>query len=92
MMFNGVVVASLAVDGQGRVLGQPQVSAPGLFDLGDAEPVLIAADLREAVSALPAALKREDDALREAARSALRKAVGRRLRKRPTVEVHLLRV
>ncbi|WP_198370787.1 ribonuclease J [Roseomonas rosulenta] len=92
MMFNGVVVASLAVDGQGRVLGEPQISAPGLFDTGDAEPGLIAADLRQAVSALPAALKREDDALREATRSALRKAVGRRLRKRPTVEVHLLRV
>jgi ribonuclease J len=37
-------------------------------------------------------LKREDDALREAARSALRKAIGRRVRKRPNVEVHLLRV
>jgi ribonuclease J len=92
MMFNGVVVASIAVDGQGRVLGQPQVAAPGLFDVGDAEPMLIAADLREAVTAMPAALKREDDALREAARGALRKAVSRRLRKRPTVEVHLLRV
>jgi ribonuclease J len=92
MMFNGVVVASIAVDGQGRVLGQPQVAAPGLFDVGDAEPMLIAADLREAVAAMPAALKREDDALREAARGALRKAVSRRLRKRPNVEVHLLRV
>jgi ribonuclease J len=92
MMFNGVVVASLAVDGQGRVLGEPQISAPGLFDTGDAEPGLIAADLRQAVAALPAALKREDDALREATRGALRKAVSRRLRKRPTVEVHLLRV
>jgi ribonuclease J len=92
MMFNGVVVASIAVDGQGRVLGEPQISAPGLFDTGDAEPGLIAADLRQAVGALPAALKREDDALREAARGALRKAVSRRLRKRPTVEVHLLRV
>jgi ribonuclease J len=44
------------------------------------------------VGDLPGPLRREDDALREAARSALRKAVGRRLRKRPTVEVHLLRV
>jgi ribonuclease J len=44
------------------------------------------------VGELPSALKREDDALREAARSVLRKAVGRRLRKRPNVEVHLLRI
>jgi len=92
MLFNGVVVASLAVDGSGRVLGTPQVSAPGLFDGQDLEPAQLAADLARAVGDLPGPLKREDDALREAARSALRKAVGRRLRKRPSVEVHLLRV
>jgi ribonuclease J len=92
MLFNGVVVASLAVDGAGRVLGQPQVSAPGLFEAADVEPAQLAGELARAVSDLPGPLKREDDALREAARSALRKAVGRRLRKRPTVEVHLLRV
>jgi ribonuclease J len=92
MLFNGVVVASLAVDGNGRVLGTPQVSAPGLFEMADLEPAQIAGELARAVTDLPAPLRREDDALREAARSLLRKAVGRRLRKRPTVEVHLLRV
>ena len=92
MLFNGVVVASLAVDSTGRVLGQPQISAPGLFEENGAEPGQIAADLARAVTEMPGALKREDGALREAARSAVRRAVGRRLRKRPTVEVHLLRV
>jgi len=92
MLFNGVVVASFAVDGQGRVLGAPQVSAPGLFDADDAAPAQLGAELARAVGDLPAPLRREDDALREAARSVLRRAVGRRLRKRPNVEVHLLRV
>lgn len=92
MLFNGVVIASLAVDGSGRVLGTPQVSAPGLFEQADLEPIQLADELARVVTDLPAPLRREDDALREAARSALRKAVGRRLRKRPTVEVHLLRV
>jgi ribonuclease J len=41
---------------------------------------------------LPRGLRREDEALSEAARALLRKAVGRRLKKRPNVEVHLLRV
>ena len=41
---------------------------------------------------LPAPMRREDGALREAARTAVRRALGRRLRKRPSVEVHLLRV
>ena len=92
MLFNGVVVASFAVDQSGRVLGTPQVSAPGLFEGGDQDSVQLAADLARAVGDLPNALRREDDALREAARAVLRKAVGRRLRKRPNVEVHLLRV
>jgi ribonuclease J len=92
MLFNGVVMASLAVDQTGRVLGVPQVSAPGLFDGTDLEPAQLAGDLARAVAELPGGLKREDDALREAARTMLRKAVGKRLRKRPNVEVHLLRV
>lgn len=92
MLFNGLVIASLAVDGSGRVLGQPQVSAPGLFEGTDEAPAQIAADLARAVIELPNATRREDGPLREAARSAVRRAVGRRLRKRPNVEVHLLRV
>jgi ribonuclease J len=92
MLFNGIVVASLAVDGSGRVVGQPQISAPGLFAEAGEETTQIAADLARAVVDLPAPMKREDGALREAARSAVRRAVNRRLRKRPSVEVHLLRV
>lgn len=92
MLFNGVVIASFAVDGAGRVLGAPQVSAPGLFDGTGDEPAQIAADLARAVAELPAPMKREDGVLREAARTAVRRSLGRRLRKRPNVEVHLLRV
>jgi ribonuclease J len=92
MLFNGLVIASFAVDGAGRVLGTPQVSAPGLFDGTGDEPAQIAADLARAVTELPAPMKREDGVLREAARTAVRRSLGRRLRKRPNVEVHLLRV
>ena len=92
MLFNGVVVGSLAVDEAGRVRGQPQISAPGLFDQGEEATNQIASDLARLVNDMPAGLRREDNALREAARTALRKAIGRRVRKRPLVELHLLRV
>jgi len=92
MLFNGLVVASLAVDKTGRILGQPKVSAPGLFDAEDEAPEQLGGELARSLAELPAPIRREDDALREAARGALRKAVGRRLRKRPSVEVHLLRL
>ena len=92
MLFNGVVVASLAVDEAGRVIGRPRVSAPGLFDAEGPEAGQLEDELARGVGELPKGLRREDDALTEAARAVLRKAVGRRLKKRPNVEVHLMRV
>ena len=92
MLFNGVVVASLAVDAAGRVLGQPQVSAPGLFEPEDPESARVTADFAQAVRDLPASLRADDSALADAARSALRRALGRKQQKRPMVDVHLLRV
>nr|WP_314072110.1 ribonuclease J [uncultured Roseococcus sp.] len=92
MLFNGVVVASLAVDEAGRLVGRPRVSAPGLFEADGPEPIQLADELARGVGELPKGLRKEDDALTEAARAVLRKAVGRRLKKRPNVEVHLLRV
>ncbi|RVT95412.1 ribonuclease J [Rhodovarius crocodyli] len=92
MLYNGVVVASLAVDRAGKVLGQPKVAAPGLYEADGEETDQLAGELTRLVRELPNSLRGEDDALREAVRAALRKAVGRRLKKRPNVEVHLLRV
>lgn len=92
MLFNGIVMASVAVDGDGKVMGRPRVSAPGLFDHDGPEHQQLADELARGMNDLPKGLRREDDALTEAARSVLRRALGRRLRKRPTVEVHLLRV
>ncbi len=92
MLFNGVAIASLAVDEGGRVRGTPRLSAPGLFEPDDPETGRIAAEFADAVSDLPAPLRRDNVALAEAARAALRKALGRRLQKRPLVDVHLLRI
>ena len=92
MLFNGVVVASLAVDETGRVRGRPRISAPGLFDGEDGESERIAGEFAAAIADLPAPLRRDDAALADAARAAIRRAVGRRVQKRPLVDVHLLRV
>ena len=92
MLFNGVVLGSLAVDGSGKVVGQPRVSAPGLFEPDDPDTVRVTAEFTQAVSGLPLSLRRDDAALADAARAALRRALGKRLQKRPMVDVHLLRV
>jgi ribonuclease J len=92
MLYNGLIVASLAVDGEGRLRGNPKVTAPGLFDPEDPQTARITADLTQALAELPAATRRDDATLTEAARTALRRALGRRLQKRPLVDVHLIRV
>ena len=92
MLFNGIVVASVAVDQSGKVLGRPKVSAPGLLDPEDAETDRVADDFAESLRDLPANLRRDDAALQDAARSALRRTLGRKLGKRPMVDVHLIRV
>jgi ribonuclease J len=92
MLFNGVVLASLAVDVNGRLRSEPRISAPGLFDNDDAELDRIATEFSDALEDLPQSLRRDDAAFNDAARAALRRALGRRLQKRPLVDVHLLRV
>jgi ribonuclease J len=92
MLFNGVVVASLAVDSAGNLRGLPKVSAPGLLDPDDADGERMVDEFAETLRDLPAALRRDDQGLQEAARAALRRTLGRRLGKRPLVDVHLIRV
>jgi ribonuclease J len=92
MLFNGIVIASLAVDQSGRLLGRPKVSAPGLLDPEEAETDRVADDFAGTLRSLPVDLRRDDVALADAARAALRRTLGRRLGKRPMVDVHLIRV
>ena len=92
MLFNGLIVGSIAVDQQGNLLGRPKISAPGVLDPEDAETSRVAGEFLEIMRDLPASLRRDDVGLNEAARAALRRALGRRLGKRPMVDVHLIRV
>ena len=92
MLFNGVVLGSFAVDGAGKMVGQARVSAPGLFEPDDPEAARVANEFTQAVAGLPASMRRDDSALADGARAALRRALGKRLQKRPMVDVHLLRV
>src|SRR5580698_3015212 len=92
LLYNGVVVASFAVDRNGTILGEPRISAPGLLDVDDPEADRVAGEFSDGIADLPASARRDDAALTEAARAALRRALGKRLQKRPLVEVHVLRV
>jgi len=92
MLFNGIVVASIAVDQAGALRGQPKLSAPGLLDPDDPDTTRVADEFAETLRDLPSSLRRDDAGLEDAARAALRRALGRKLGKRPLVDVHLIRV
>ncbi len=92
MLFNGVVIASVAVDAQGRLRGKPKVTAPGLFEAEDPELDRVVGELSTAMGDFAQPLLRDDQALTDATKAALRRALGKRLAKRPMVDVHLLRV
>ncbi|MBF0864480.1 MAG: ribonuclease J [Gluconobacter potus] len=92
MLFNGIVLASFAVDDEGYVIGDPKISAPGLLESDDPESIRIQEEFADSIDQIPDELRQDDAAFRDAAKTALRRALGRKLQKRPLVDVHLLRV
>jgi ribonuclease J len=93
MLFNGVVVGSVAIDEAGRVVGKPKISAPGLLDEADASlRAACEAEFLDLLTALPRALRANDEAFTEAARAGLRRIVGKKRGKRPLVAAHILRI
>ncbi len=93
MLESGLVVASVAVDRVGRLVGEPVISAPGLFTEDEMGPRILVRELGSAIASLSNGVLRDDDAVRDAAASALRSAVRRAApAKRPFVSVHVLRV
>nr|WP_231119066.1 ribonuclease J [Oecophyllibacter saccharovorans] len=92
MLYNGAVLASFAVDDEGYVIGEPRISAPGLLEPEDPEVKRIQEDFSRALDEVPDELRMDETAFRDAARTALRRALGRKLQKRPLVDVQLLRV
>jgi ribonuclease J len=92
MLFNGVVVGSAVVDAAGRVVGAAKITAPGLFDDDAQFQHEAEREFEDLLAELPAAIRKEDAALTDAARSILRRITGKRLGKRPIVEAHILRL
>lgn len=91
MMFNGVIVASFAVDEEGELLSDPNITAPGLLDQYEDFDVIIEA-FAGAIEQLPKSVRLNDEELTDKAKSILRRILGRKLGKKPLVEVHLIRL
>lgn len=93
LMHNGAAQVALVVDRAGRLVQPPRVAFQGVLDdpngTDAAEAVKAVAD---AVRRLPRAAARDDDAVREAARVAVRRHARSRADRRPVTEVFVMRL
>jgi ribonuclease J len=92
--FNGTAVATLVLDRQGRLVAPPAISLIGVVEPAVAEETMPALRgvLERVVDELPAGSRRDDGAVREAARRGLRRVLNERFGKRPLVEIHVVRI
>jgi ribonuclease J len=94
LTLNGTAVVTLVLDRRGQPLASPTISMIGVVEPGAAEaaaPALHGA-VERALDELPDGLRHDDDAVRDAARRALRRVLNERFGKRPLVDVHLVRL
>jgi ribonuclease J len=91
MTFNGVALATLVLDPDGRLLSPPRVTLQGV-EADDDLAEELSRKVAAAVEALPKRERRDDAAIGEAARIALRRVVRSRNGKRPVTEIHVVRL
>jgi ribonuclease J len=93
-VWNGAAVATLVLDKAGRLKAEPQVTVHGLLDpeldADHLDEVTVA--VRAAVTALATDDRGDDDAVKEAARIALRRTLHASHGKKPVTDVHVVRV
>ena len=76
---------------QGMLLSDPNISAPGLLDQYD-DCDLIIDNFADAIEQLPRTVRLNDEELIDKSKSILRRILGRKLGKKPLIEVHVIRL
>ena len=92
--FAGAAVATVVLDGKGRLFAEPLLTVHGLLD-GDADEAV----LDDAIDAIVVAVeklrpqeRRRDNEVSEAARLAVRRSLRSSVGKRPVTEIHVVRL
>ncbi|MGE4014372.1 MAG: MBL fold metallo-hydrolase RNA specificity domain-containing protein, partial [Alphaproteobacteria bacterium] len=94
ILWHGAVMATVVLDDAGELLADPKVSIHGLAEEGDDGPFidLLIDAVEDAVEDMKPAQLRDDRAVQEAVRRALRRVAGAVKGKKPTTDVHVIRV
>jgi ribonuclease J len=94
LRYSGAALVTLVLNEQGRALDEPRITLEGVLDpITECE---IAEDartaLKETLSQQPARIRRDDEALAEAIRIAVRRHLSKAVGKKPVTRVHLVRL
>jgi ribonuclease J len=94
MVDNGAAVVTLVLNGKGELVAAPQLAIMGVLDEAterDAHLDVVDA-VREAVAELSRTARLDDEQVRQAARTAVRRSLNASHGKKPMTDVHLVRV
>ena len=94
LMHHGTVLIGLVLDSYGALLASPQLSTFGAADLAR-EPGLdqaVLGEIEDAIEDLDDEAVLDDERIRQAARSAVRRALRLVREKRPIIEVQITRL
>jgi len=94
ILYGGSAVVTLVVDKNGKMVDEPQVTFHGLIDDDEAEFVReqLADDIEDALDELSKADRRDNDAVREVARRAVRRSLKDSHGKQPVASIHVVRI
>ena len=94
LMYNGAATATVVVDVKGVLKAPPAITARGLLDpeVDAGDIAKVAEAVGAAVKALKAQEKRDDAAVSEAVRRAVRKTIQGLRGHKPVTDVHVMRV
>lgn len=94
LLYAGSATATLVLDPAGGLLAEPVVSLRGLVDPAEEADLVERGQkaLREAVFGMPSGARRDDPAVRETARLALRRVINSQIGRKPLTDIHLVRL
>jgi ribonuclease J len=92
MTFNGAAFATIVLDGDGRTMAPPSITIPGLAEANTDATKEMQQKMLDAIAQLGARERRDDEAVREAVRIAVRRVARARHGKRPVTEIHIIRL
>jgi ribonuclease J len=92
LTFNGAAVATLVLDRTGALLADPRITLQGVGETDAEELAALGADVGRAIEGLSPRERRDDAAVTEAARIAVRRRLKAWSGKRPVTDIHVVRI